>query len=89
MEKNQKIKRIKDIVDNQVNLSIKLPNIIHADSFNSPRAMHRVYRGVVDKKPTEFVFVETQSAISCIDIITDDAVNKLYDYLIENYTVNK
>lgn len=84
LSKDEKIIFIKRVISNNNN-SIDLPNLSHKDTFGVNRTMLRAYRGIIDGKATKYYFVESDYATSCIDIVSDDTIEILFNFLCEKF----
>lgn len=83
MSKDDKISFIKETIDKndgEIKLSFEFK-----DSFGVVRQMERVYRGMVNNKPTKYYFVSSNHATSSIEIVSDECIEKLFKKMSEKF----
>lgn len=83
MSKDEKISFIKETIDKNGG-DIKL-SVEFKDTFEVVRQIERVFRGIVNEKPTKYYFVSSNHATSSIDIVSDDCIEKLFKKMSERF----
>ncbi|MGL5692174.1 MAG: hypothetical protein ACRDD8_15345, partial [Bacteroidales bacterium] len=57
-------------------------NIVYKDIFDrKPITIHKLYVGYVNNKRTPHVFLSTDNATSYLDVLPEEAIDKLIDFI--------
>ena len=75
---SNKLNFIKSKIDKSPNNSIDI-NAYASDNKGEQRLIKNVFKSYINDNPTEYYFADTDKAISSLEVISDDMINKIID----------